>query len=213
MRELLDQLGQLSTSVTNMNVAASKRHLRTALFDARKSLSPAQQEQENALLRRNIATLIGELAPRRVAAYMPTATEPGGADLVNFLSDLGLSVIVPLSRADFSLDFIEVAEDTEFQPGPFGIPEPMGSALPGNPLHDVDLIFVPALAVDRHGFRLGKGGGYYDRALAKVPDVPTATIVFSAELLDKVPREDHDLPTSFIITPQEILRTNATFSR
>ena len=56
-----------------------------------------------------------------------------------------------------------------------------------------DLVLVPALAVDRGGVRLGRGGGSYDRALARVgPQVPTIALLYDGELLDKVPADGHD---------------------
>lgn len=66
-----------------------------------------------------------------------------------------------------------------------------------------DLIVVPALAVDRHGIRLGQGGGSYDRALGRTaPQVRTVALVYDDELVDTVPREPHDLGVDAVITPE-----------
>ncbi|PSK58900.1 5-formyltetrahydrofolate cyclo-ligase [Micromonospora sp. MH33] len=65
-----------------------------------------------------------------------------------------------------------------------------------------DLVVVPALAVDRRGYRLGRGGGSYDRALARVPaTVPTVALLHDGELVEVVPAQPHDRPVRFVITP------------
>ena len=65
-----------------------------------------------------------------------------------------------------------------------------------------DLVVVPALAVDRYGFRLGRGGGSYDRALARVSaSTLTVALLHDGELLDRLPAEPHDRPVRAVVTP------------
>ncbi len=65
------------------------------------------------------------------------------------------------------------------------------------------LVIVPALAIDRHGLRLGQGGGSYDRALARrSPGTLTIALVYDDELVDVVPSESHDLGVDAVITPR-----------
>ena len=72
---------------------------------------------------------------------------------------------------------------------------------PGAVAH-ADLVIVPALAVDRRGTRLGRGGGSFDRALARVgPDVPVVALLHEGELLDRVPAEPHDRPVRMAALP------------
>jgi 5-formyltetrahydrofolate cyclo-ligase len=84
-------------------------------------------------------------------------------------------------------------------PGAYGILEPTG---PEVPLHALELVVVPALAFDRQGYRLGWGGGYYDRVLAELPArAVTVGVGFAFQVVDELPREPHDLPVMRVLTP------------
>ena len=66
---------------------------------------------------------------------------------------------------------------------------------------DVELVVVPALAVDRRGNRLGRGAGFYDRALAGSRPATVVAVIYDDELLDTVPAEAHDVPVHAVLTP------------
>jgi 5-formyltetrahydrofolate cyclo-ligase len=89
-----------------------------------------------------------------------------------------------------------LAQDT-YQ-GKYGLPMPRPQ-LPQVPLAEADLVLVPALALDKMGFRLGYGGGFYDRCLAKHP-VPTIGITYSQFVVDRLPRDGWDIPLGGICT-------------
>ena len=67
------------------------------------------------------------------------------------------------------------------------------------------MVLAPGLAVDKRGMRLGKGGGYYDRALAGL-DVPVAALLYDDDLLDEVPHDPHDVPVGMVVTASGIFR-------
>ncbi len=76
---------------------------------------------------------------------------------------------------------------------------------------DLGMVVVPAIAYDRRGWRLGRGGGFYDRFLQRLsPDAVTCGVVFSRHLLDEVPTESHDLPVQLVVTERDVLRPGAT---
>jgi 5-formyltetrahydrofolate cyclo-ligase len=86
--------------------------------------------------------------------------------------------------------------------GRFGLFEPVGPRLGPTALGAADTVVVPALAVGRDGSRLGRGGGYYDRALQYArPDAVLVAVVFDDELLDELPVEAHDLRVTAVVTP------------
>lgn len=86
--------------------------------------------------------------------------------------------------------------------GAFGTREPgAGCEEAGRP----DLILVPGLAFDRRGGRLGRGRGYYDRFLARFPDVPKAGVCLDAQVAERVPCEDHDVRMDWLVTPMGVI--------
>ena len=89
--------------------------------------------------------------------------------------------------------------------GALGITEPDGPRFTSNVLSSCGLVVAPALAVDRQGMRLGKGAGYYDRALAGL-DVPVAAVVYGWEVMDAVPHDAHDQAVDAVITPEGFFR-------
>lgn len=128
----------------------------------------------------------------RVAAYEPLRTEPGSPELLADLHAAGLRVIVPLILPDRDLDWLSWPAPTDSSVQPLG-PAAIGTA---------GLVLVPAFAVDRAGRRLGRGGGSYDRALARVPAGTTvAALVFADELIERVPTEAWDRPVTAVVTP------------
>jgi 5-formyltetrahydrofolate cyclo-ligase len=84
---------------------------------------------------------------------------------------------------------------------PLGMSEPLGEAIA---LSEVDLMVLPALAADRFGNRLGRGRGFYDRALTEVKAKKTVVVVHDDELVNRVPTEDHDVVVQAICTCSEI---------
>ena len=98
--------------------------------------------------------------------------------------------------------------------GRFGIPVP--SAAPGPPelIAGADLVVVPAVAVDRRGNRLGRGGGYYDRSLELAGPHPRLLALVDAEnLVDSVPVERHDRPVDAVVTEDGLLDFGTWHSR
>ena len=133
----------------------------------------------------------------KIACYLAFGTEPDTELFIDWALENEIEVLLPVSNQDGSLSWVSFEGETTL--GIFGFPEPVGRA---GSLESADLIFIPALAVDSSGQRLGKGKGYYDRALALLEDkAPIIAVVFEDEILDAVPTEDHDHPIDAAVTP------------
>jgi 5-formyltetrahydrofolate cyclo-ligase len=179
--------------------AVAKDGLRAALLLRRRDRSEADRAAAadavaDALLEglRGVGTL---------AAFVPDPMEPGHGRLPEAYPELGARVLLPvIPSAGRVLDW--AAYTGELELGRFGLSQPTGPRLGPLAIAEADAVVVPALAVDRAGYRLGRGGGYYDRALVHArPDAVLVTIVFDDERVDALPREVHDRPVTAVVTP------------
>lgn len=181
---------------------AAKTALRTRLLAGRRARSEAERDEAAAAVSAAlVAGLAAAGAGATVAGYVPDAIEPGHGRLPGALSGISGRLLLPVVPAAGSeLSWAEFSG--EFTVGRFGLLEPVGARLPAAALAEAVAVVVPALGVGRDGTRLGRGGGYYDRALRHAP--PRAilvAVVFDDELLDEVPTEPHDLPMTAVVTP------------
>jgi 5-formyltetrahydrofolate cyclo-ligase len=129
-----------------------------------------------------------------VSCFVGVGDEPDTGPLIAALRDQGIEVLLPITLADFSLDWAVYTGDGDLVDARYGLREPTGHRLGIAALADVDVVLVPALAIDADGRRLGQGAGCYDRALAHVPEqTPVLAVVFDDERLsEQLPEEPHD---------------------
>ena len=137
-----------------------------------------------------------------VAAYYSAGAEPDTRGLVFALWKRGTYVLLPLLRPDGDLDWASYEGPDSMVPGPRGLLEPSEPPRGPQAVARADVVLAPALAVDAAGNRLGRGGGSYDRALARVgPLIPLIALLYDDELLDRVPAEPHDTPVRAVVRP------------
>lgn len=166
-----------------------KQQLRDRLAAARRVRPPDELDRARRLVR---AAVLGRARRdhwRTVAGYVPLRTEPGSLELLDALANAGALVLVPLLLPD---------RDLEWAAWPAADRPALGRAA----VSGVDAVVVPAFAVALDGTRLGRGGGSYDRALARVPaGVPRVALLFDDELLADLPRDGWDQPVTAVVTP------------
>jgi 5-formyltetrahydrofolate cyclo-ligase len=137
-----------------------------------------------------------------VTAYVSVGTEPGTTGLLDALVGLGKRVVLPVVLPDLDLDWAVYQGPTSLAPARMGLLEPVGPRLGRDSVGTADLMLVPGLAVSRSGDRMGRGGGCYDRALARVPvGTPVWVLLYDEELGLDVPVEPHDRPVTGAVTP------------
>ena len=179
-----------------------KAVLRARLLAARARLSAAQRAEagraiRDALLDRPEIQMAGT-----IAAYYSIGAEPDTRSLVYALWKRGSYVLLPVLRPDGDLDWASYEGPDSLVPGPRGLREPAEPPRGVGAVARADAVFVPALAVDRAGNRLGRGGGSFDRALARVgPLIPLIALVYDDELIDRVPAERHDVKVRAAVSP------------
>lgn len=200
---------------------AAKIALRSRLITARRALSPADRLSAATQLQDQILALVRRERPSVIAAYVPIGSEPGGSDLPTFLAahaEVLLPVLLPSGDLDWALFSPPPSSPSPSSPspsalipGPRGLLEPTGPRLGVSAILSASLVFVPALAVDRRGLRMGRGGGSYDRVLARLPfprPPLTIALLHDGELVDSLPAEPHDRPVHGSITPSGGLTLN-----
>lgn len=145
-------------------------------------------------------------AAATVAAYVSVGSEPGTGLLLDALVAAGKRVVLPVLRPDNDLDWAAYAGPGSITQAARGLYEPVGARLGVDGIRAADLVLVPGLAVSSAGDRLGRGGGSYDRALARVPaGTPVAVVLYDDEVGLDVPTDAHDVPVGFALTSRGVV--------
>jgi 5-formyltetrahydrofolate cyclo-ligase len=185
------------------DIAEDKTSLRAGLLAARAALSEEARATAARVLRDTLLTLPEAEMAGTVAAYVSVGDEPGTHGLLFALWKRGTYVLVPKLLPGGDLDWASYEGPDSLRPGPYGLLEPVEPPRGVTAVRGADLIIVPALAVaSSTGTRLGRGGGSYDRVLARVdPGILTVAAVYDSELVDSVPAEPHDRAVRAVVTP------------
>jgi 5-formyltetrahydrofolate cyclo-ligase len=184
---------------------AGKAALRDQLLAARRSVADHIRADEARSLKGQVDAVVS--SGTTVCAFVPVGAEPGSLELVDALLRRAGRVLLPVART--------TGDDTplplqwgEYRPGRlvaarFGLLEPAEPWLPPEALTQANTVFVPALAVDRRGVRLGRGGGFYDRSLVhRDLHVRLIAVIRDEELVDELPCEPHDVRMTHALTPR-----------
>jgi len=180
----------------------AKRALRADLRERRQQHSAAALEAAATGIHEQLDGLVDRLGVRSMSCFLSTTTEPGTREFIADAVARGIRVLLPVTRTDGLLDWAVAEPDGDIAEGLLGLPEPVGELLSPLAVNDVDLLVIPAAAVDRTGMRLGWGRGYFDKTLGSMERRPPVyAVIFDSELLDEVPQELHDQPVTGVVTP------------
>lgn len=148
-----------------------------------------------------LAGLVGA-AGGTVAAYWAMKDEPDLAGTMARWRAAGIAVALPrVVQADAPLEFAGWDPAHALQPGPFGTLHPAGESC-GSPA----VLIIPCLGFDLRCFRLGYGGGYYDRTLERMPEVRTIGVAYDCCEVEGFVAQAHDLPMGWVVTERRVLR-------
>lgn len=178
--------------------------LRTRLRRLRADLSPEDQRRRGAAASSLIVTLPVWQSVRRVALTRPVGGELDLTTLWTAAVASGIEVVLPVLDGE-ALRFARWDETTSWESNRFGIPEPSG--VPTLAVDELDLVILPAVAIDLRGTRLGMGGGFYDRTLAGVrsqhpPERPLLIgAIHDEQLVDRIEARPWDVPVDLVVTP------------
>jgi 5-formyltetrahydrofolate cyclo-ligase len=178
---------------------ASKYELRATVRGMRRMRGETATAALASDLAEQLRGLIRKFDARVVACFASTTLEPPTGAFLAWAREHGVRVLLPRATTEHPR---------------LRVPEPLGPALVSG-LDTAELLLLPAAAADRSGTRLGWGGGYYDRALAVLEPEQRArliAVVHDDEVLERLPREPHDVRVAGIVTPSMYLDTRANSS-
>lgn len=193
-----------------MDAAAQRRELRRQLAERRRALTPPQRIAAAQGLRRSLEQLPEYFTDLRVAGYWASNGELPLNLAIPPLATRGQQFLLPVIGPGGRLRFAPWQSGEEVQPNRYGIPEPVAPKELLEPFQ-LDLILVPLVAFDRHGHRLGYGGGYYDRGFAFLKEQvrPTEPLLvgigYAFQELPEIEAERWDVPLDYIATDQELI--------
>ncbi|MEU8576070.1 5-formyltetrahydrofolate cyclo-ligase [Streptomyces asoensis] len=188
---------------------SDKRMLRRAFLAVRNRLTTDDVRAAAAALAERALELPELAHARTVAAYVSVGTEPGTTTLLDALRARGVRVLLPALLADNDLDWGAYTGEGSLarvqHGGKMALLEPSGQRLGPDAVTTADVVLLPGLAVDERGMRLGRGGGSYDRVLARLsasgarPSL--VVLLYDTEVVERVPEEAHDRPVHAVVTP------------
>ena len=183
----------------------AKRALRASLVAARARLTPEERRARSLAIAGRVEALEAVRSARTLAAYTALGAEVDPLALVHACAARGVRVVFPRIAAGERLLTFAGCAPNELVRGALGAAEPPASAAEV-PLDAIDAVVLPGVAFTPDGHRLGRGGGYYDATLARMPRAFTVGLAFEVQLVPTLPFEPHDVPLDAIATEARLLR-------
>lgn len=181
----------------------NKRELRNSYLSKRLNLNPKDLDKWSETICLHISQFCnGHRYIKKIFIFSSIKNEPNIINIQNFISEKKTIAIPRINNKE--IQFYELNETTHFDKSPFGIREPSIDS------HMIDadestLILVPNLAIDRQGYRLGYGGGFYDRYLSMHSSSIAMGVTYSEFFVEKVPRDPWDYRVQWICTERGLV--------
>ncbi|MGN1412184.1 MAG: 5-formyltetrahydrofolate cyclo-ligase [Oscillospiraceae bacterium] len=182
-----------------MNINDRKKLLREDFKNIRKSLDN-KSDLDNQIFE-NLIKSVDFSKFKSVIVYVSFGLEVDTLALIEYLRERNVDVYSPRCYIqDKSMKFFNINKENSLVKGAYNILEPVENS--SNELIDFSesICIVPALSFDRFGYRLGWGGGYYDRFLALHKDIFKLGLVYSSCLSDTLPKDDYDISVDMVLT-------------
>ncbi|MFP4360361.1 MAG: 5-formyltetrahydrofolate cyclo-ligase [Alphaproteobacteria bacterium] len=193
-------------SFDDPELARLKRELRRRARAVRAAVPAPLRQAAGARLRVHLTAWLRRRRGAAVAGFWPLGGEVDLKPLLQSWHAQGGTALLPrMQGPGRPLRFLRWTPDTPLEPAAFDVEEPPAGA----PEHRPDVVLVPLLAVDAAGYRLGYGGGFYDRTLAALGAVDAVGVALDVQRVDAVPRGVHDRPLSHLVTESGVM----SFSR
>ena len=182
-----------------------KKALRRRILRERRAVSMEKRACFDAAILRQLLRLVREIpAEKPVFCYVGADFEIATRTFLTACLNEGRKACVPLCLDFGEMEARLLSSMDDLQPGAYGLPEPMDTCPVIEPAA-LGAVIVPGLAFDEAGYRLGRGGGFYDRYLAALPEKIPAWGLCYRQFLRSVPRDSHDVCVQSIITEEGVI--------
>ncbi len=182
-----------------MNLTA-KQMMRRMMARLKRQVTPEMRLAQAQAVAKRIEAWPPFATASTILAYHALSDELPTAGMLDRWLDMGRRVLLPRVMPDGTLELADMADGLS-DDNRYHINEPIGPAID---TAEVDLAVIPAVAVDHNGYRLGRGGGFYDRLLPHL-HCPIIAAVLDCQLVEAVPHEPHDFPVNAIATQHTLL--------
>src|SRR5262245_2960453 len=169
-----------------------KHSLRAAAITQRSLFPQSESLTRSRLIQARVLQFPPYLLCRSVALYSPFQNEVETGQIRDHALATGKNVFFPRLGTKNSLELIQIGRTTEFSPGRFGILEPMGEKQLAARDQQELVVFVPGVAFDLRGNRLGRGKGWYDRVIKDLDGGILVALAYDFQIVDEVPAEEWD---------------------
>lgn len=188
-----------------------KKEFRKKVISDRNNQSYESLCKNSSIITQKILALDCIKSAKNIMLYLDFNNEVKTDELIVKLLSLGKTVSSPITIKEekklIPSQILDLKDGVKI--GAYGIREPKPECSPEVEVKDIDVVIVPAVAYDKDCYRLGYGGGFYDRFIERLrEDAITVGIAFDLQIFDSVPKEDHDAQLDYIITESQILTPN-----
>jgi 5-formyltetrahydrofolate cyclo-ligase len=203
--EANDRASKLLAKPDLRALRARKARLRAQMREMRQTLPNEEKRSRSRAICERVVQSVEFARARTVVAYVAMDEEADPAAILERAHDQGKIIGLPrVAVRGGLLAFRQWKPGDPLVRGNFGLQEPAVTAALLEPCA-VDLMLVPAVAVDEHGYRVGSGGGYYDRLLATCPSINTMALIYDFQLVSDLPVAEGDMAVRSIVTDQRLI--------
>ena len=179
-----------------------KNQLKETSLEKRNSLSKEEIMEKSEKIEDALLNLDQYSKSKTIMFFVSFNSEVYTHDMIRKALKTKTAIIPKVLHKEIEPSLI-IDFDNLIPSGKFGILEPI--EIMKIAYKNIDLVLVPGIAFDREGHRIGYGFGYYDKFLTKVPKAVKIGLCFDFQVVDKIPREEHDVPVDFIVTEERVI--------
>lgn len=173
-----------------------KKTLRAAIRQQKRAMTEEEIRQRSEELASLFLTSQPYRDAKTIYGYLPYNQEVRTTPMLEQALKDGKRVAVPKVYGD-EMKFIYLTDLNQVEKGYSGIPEPIADGPIGD--DETALVLMPGMAFDQQGHRIGYGGGFYDKFLAREPNHPTLALCYSFQMLPSLETEEHDIPVDHVL--------------